>query len=418
MSLLHLPSFSPGKQRIFIIDSFIFVEAGWTSCPESYNHLHSPIYMNTIVVLGAGRVGQAMAIDLCKDYKVISVDYDENNLNILREKFPIQTQKADLSNAATIKKSIEAADLVIGAVPGYMGFEMVKSVIESGKDIVDISFFNEDIFLLDSLAKKNKVIAVMDCGVAPGMDNIILGYHNKRMQVESFECFVGGLPVAREWPYEYKAPFSPIDVIAEYTRPARLVRDGKIVTLPALSEPELIEFKEVGLLEAFNTDGLRSLIHTMKIPDMAEKTLRYPGHIELMKIFRESGFFDEKEITIGSKGIRPIDLTSKLLFPLWKLKEGEAEFTIMRVSIRGVENGSSRNYVYSLFDRYDEKTKTTSMSRTTGYTCTAVARLILEKKYTRIGISPPEFVGEEESCFEEILLYLSRRDVKYKIEKS
>ncbi len=373
--------------------------------------------MKKIVVLGAGQVGRAMAIDLCHDYDVTSADTNEKNLSLLKSQFPIKTINADLSVAGEIKKVIADADLVIGAVPGFMGFEMVKTVISSRKNIVDISFFNEDIFLLDDLARENKVVAVMDCGVAPGMDNIILGFHSRQMKVEYFECLVGGLPVVRTWPFEYKAPFSPIDVIAEYTRPAKFVKEGQLVTRPALSEPELLEFSEVGMLEAFNTDGLRSLIKTMKVPDMIERTLRYPGHIDLMKVFRETGFFSEEPVTINGQQVRPIDVTAKLLFPKWKLEEGEEEFTIMRVTVKGTQNGKEKEYVYNLLDRYDKKTNTASMSRTTGYTCTAVARLVIENKYNRIGINPPEFVGEDESCFRSVMSYLKDRNVIYKVNE-
>ncbi len=373
--------------------------------------------MKKIVVLGAGRVGRTMAIDLCSDYAVTSVDASEENLSVLKSKSSVNTVKADLSSSSEIKKVIADADLVIGAVPGFMGFEMVKTVISSGKNIVDISFFNEDIFLLDELAKKNNVTAVMDCGVAPGMDNIILGYHNKQMNVEVFECLVGGLPVIRTFPYEYKAPFSPIDVIAEYTRPARFVKEGQLVTRPALSDAELIEFDKVGTLEAFNTDGLRSLIKTMKIPNMIERTLRYPGHINYMKVLRETGFFSEEPITVGGQQVKPIDVTSKLLFPKWKLEEGEEEFTLMRVSVKGKKDGKEKEYIYTLLDRSDKKSNTSSMSRTTGYTCTAVARLVIENNYKRIGISPPEFVGEEEKCFQYVLQYLKERNVIYQVSE-
>ncbi len=369
--------------------------------------------MKTIVVLGAGRVGRTMAIDLCKDYHVVSADSSEDNLSVLRSKFSIDTVQADLSDSSAVKKIIAESDLVVGAVPGFMGFEMVKTVIGSGKNIVDISFFNEDIFLLDELAKKNNVTAVMDCGVAPGMDNIILGYHNKQMNVDFFECLVGGLPVIRTFPYEYKAPFSPIDVIAEYTRPARFVKDSQLVTRPALSDPELIEFEDVGTLEAFNTDGLRSLIKTMKVPNMIERTLRYPGHINYMRVLRETGFFSEELLTVGRQQVRPIDVTSKLLFPKWKLEDGEEEFTLMRVTVAGKEKGKEKKYVYNLLDRLDKKTNTSSMSRTTGFTCTAVARLVIEGNYKRTGISPPEFVGEEEKCFQYVLQYLKERNVIY-----
>src|SRR6476619_3048348 len=115
------------------------------------------------------------------------------------------------------------------------------------------------------------------------MSNLILGLHNEEMKITCFECYVGGLPANPQPPFYYKAPFSPIDVIQEYVRPARLVEDGKVVTKPAMSDKELMQFDEVGELEAFNTDGLRSLIITMNhIRDMKEKTLRYPGHHSLI----------------------------------------------------------------------------------------------------------------------------------------
>lgn len=374
--------------------------------------------MKKIIVLGAGMVGRAMAIDLCKDLEVYSADISEENLSKLSQ-HNIKTIKADLSNKETIKELIADKDLVIGAVPGFMGFETFKTVIESGKNTSDISFFDEDPFVLNDLAIKNNVTAVMDIGVAPGMDNIILGYHNKRMQVSDFICLVGGLPAARIWPYEYKAPFSPADVLEEYTRPARFVADGKLITKPALSEPELMLFDDIGTLEAFNSDGLRSLIKTMPdIPNMIERTLRYPGHIELMRVFRESGFFSKEEIDIKGKKIRPLDLTSKLLFPLWKLGDEEKEFTVMRVIVSGKEDGKKVTYTYDLFDRYDSTTKTSSMARTTGYTCTATARLILEDRFMRKGVSTPEFVGEDENCFKGIFAYLKERNINYKMNKN
>ncbi len=374
--------------------------------------------MNKVIVLGAGMVGRAMAIDLCKDLEVYSADISEENLSKLSQ-HNIKTIKADLSNKETIKELISDKDLVIGAVPGFMGFETFKTVIESGKNTSDISFFDEDPFVLNEIAIKNNVTAVMDIGVAPGMDNIILGYHNKRMKVSDFICLVGGLPAARIWPYEYKAPFSPADVLEEYTRPARFVVAGKTITKPALSEPELMQFDDIGTLEAFNSDGLRSLIKTMPdIPNMIERTLRYPGHIELMRVFRESGFFSKEEIDIKGKKIRPLDLTSKLLFPLWKLGDEEKEFTVMRVIVSGLENNKQITYTYDLLDRYDANTKTSSMARTTGYTCTGAARLILENKYTRKGVSTPEFVGEDENCFSAMFNYLKKRNINYRMHKT
>jgi saccharopine dehydrogenase-like NADP-dependent oxidoreductase len=295
----------------------------------------------------------------------------------------------------------------VGAVPGFMGYQTLKTVIETGKNVVDISFFNEEPFELDNLAKQNNVTAIVDCGVAPGLSNIILGYYNERMNLDSFECYVGGLPFEREWPYEYKAPFSPVDVIEEYTRPARIMHKGKIIVKEALSEPELIE-TAAGTLEAFNTDGLRSLLKTMKIPDMKEKTLRYPGHIGLMKVLRETGFFNKEEIEVNGMMVRPVDLSAKLLFPLWKPGVNEKEFTVLIIKI----TGEGKEIIYSMFDKFDEATTTSSMARTTGYTCTAAVSLVLNGTYKEKGISPPEFIGRDQICFDEVLNHLAARRIK------
>ena len=369
--------------------------------------------MKKVIVLGAGLVGKAIAIDLSKNFQVTAADINAENLNKLQAHQSIEKMKIDLSNLDAVKEIISDYDLVVGALPSFLGYQTLEAVIESGKNIVDISFLSEDPFELDQLAKERNVIAVVDCGVAPGMSNMILGHHNHKMKVEKFDCMVGGLPVVRSWPYKYKAPFSPIDVLEEYTRPARIVENGNVVTKPALSELETVEFDRIGSLEAFNTDGLRTLLKTMKIPFMRERTLRYPGHAELMKILSETGFFNKEPINVNGQVIVPIELTAKLLFPKWKLKDGEEEFTVMRVEIEGMENGEKKRYVYDLFDQYDKATQTSSMARTTGYTCSAVVNLILNNEFTPKGISPPEFVGADERCFKNVMEYLKARYVEY-----
>ncbi|HMI68270.1 MAG TPA: saccharopine dehydrogenase C-terminal domain-containing protein [Cyclobacteriaceae bacterium] len=366
-----------------------------------------------IVVLGAGLVGKAMAIDLASTFDVTSVDILEEALKQV-EKHGIKTQKLDFSDSPLLSSFLSGFDLVIGAVPGFLGFQIARTVIEAGKNMVDISFFPEDPFLLDDLAKKKNVTIVTDCGVAPGMGNIILAYHNSRMNIHSYECLVGGLPVAREWPYEYKSVFSPIDVLQEYVRPARYVQHGAIVVKEALSDPELVQFDGVGTLESWNSDGLRSLIHTMPhIPNMIEKTLRYPGCIEYLRVLRESGFFSYDEVEVKGVKVRPIDLTAKLLFPAWKLKPGEQEFTVMRIRISGEEGGQLKRYEYNLLDRTDNASDTLSMARTTGYTCTAVAHLVAEGKFSQKGICPPEFLGDH---FQFIRNYLTDRHVIYTVK--
>lgn len=368
--------------------------------------------MKKIIVLGAGLVGGVMAEDLSKNHEVTSVDISQKNLDKLKSN-NIKKICLDISKSKSLKNVIKDFDLVIGAVPGFMGYKMMQDVIEAKKNIVDISFYPQDPFGLDKLAKKNNVVAVMDCGVAPGMGNVIFGHHDRSMKISDYECLVGGLPVKREWPYEYQAVFSPIDVIEEYIRPARYIKNKKLIIKEALSETELIEFEEIGTLESWNSDGLRSLIKTMPhVPNMIEKTLRYPGCVEYLKVLRASGFFSYEEIEVNGTKIKPIDVTSKLLFPKWEMKDGDKDFTIMRIIIKGEENGNQVKYQYNLLDRYEDNT--ISMARTTGFTCTAVANLVLDKKYKKTGISPPEYLGEH---FEFIRNYLSERNVIYKVRK-
>ena len=367
--------------------------------------------MAKIIVLGAGLVGGVMAKDLAEIHTVTCVDISKNNLKKLNG---INTICADIANKETLQNLIKEYDLVVGAVPGFMGYQMMKDVIEIGKNIVDISFYPEDPFELDELAKQKGVIAVMDCGVAPGMGNIIFGHHDSNMKINDYECLVGGLPEKREWPYEYQAVFSPIDVIEEYIRPARYVQNSALIVKEALSDTELIEFDEIGTLESWNSDGLRSLIKTMAhVPNMIEKTLRYPGCVEYLKVLRKSGFFSYEEIEVNGTMIRPVDMTAKLLFPKWKMKPNDKDFTIMRIIMKGTEEGKEVSYQYNLLDRYQDNT--ISMARTTGFTCTAVANLVIDGTYNRVGISPPEYLGKH---FKFVKNYLEKRGVKYNVKKT
>lgn len=371
--------------------------------------------MKNIIVLGAGMVGSTIAIDLSKKHHITLTDYNQEALNKAEQKCnDLSIQLLDVTDKNTLQQTIKKFDLVVCAVPGFLGFETLKSIIEAEMNVIDISFFSENSLELDALAKEKNITAIVDCGVAPGMDNVILGHYNEKMKLTDFECLVGGLPKVKKWPFCYKAPFSPIDVIEEYIRPARFVQNKQLIIKEALSETELIEFDEIGTLESWNSDGLRSLITTMAhVPNMIEKTLRYPGCVEYLKVLRASGFFSYDPIDINGTAIRPIDLTSKLLFPKWEMKEGDKDFTVMRIIMKGQEKGKDATYRYDLLDRYEDNT--ISMARTTGFTCTAVANLVLEKKYTRIGISPPEYLGDN---FEDVRDYLKARNVFYKVTKS
>jgi len=370
--------------------------------------------MKKIIILGAGMVGKAMAIDLSKKYKVKSIDIDKESLDFLSHNYEIESEVVDVTNENALSEAIKDYDLVISAVPGFLGLETIKRVIKNKKDLVDISFLPEGVMNLDKMAKEHDVTVIMDCGVAPGMPNIIAGYYNERMKIENFEYMVGGLPKVRTFPFEYKAPFSPCDVIEEYTRPARFVENGKIVVKPAMSDLELIDFNRAGTLEAFNSDGLRSLIYTLKnIPNMKEKTLRFPGHIKMIQAFKAAGFFENEPIKVKGNEIVPFDVTSEILFKAWKLNPEDREFTIMRIIVQGEENGVKKEIVYDLFDEYDPIEKLSSMARTTGFTGTAAADIILNNVFNEKGMFPPELVGKNPECFEYILEYLKDRDINY-----
>lgn len=372
--------------------------------------------MNSIIVLGAGMVGSAMAIDLAKKHSVTITDLCNEALKKATSKCDkLISIQLDVTNKVELQKTIKPFDLVICAVPGFLGFETLKGIIEAKKNVIDISFFPENSIELNELAQNKNVTAIVDCGVAPGMVNIILGYYNEKLKLTDFDCLVGGLPKVKKWPFSYKAPFSPIDVIEEYTRPARYVENGVMVTKEALTDCEYVEFDKVGTLESFNSDGLRSIIFTMPhIKNMKEKTLRYPGHVEYMKVLKESGFFNEKPISINGAEVSPLDFTSKILFNEWKLGENEEEITVMRITLKGKDSkGISKTIVYNLHDEYCNKTNVSSMSRTTGYTATAAANLFLDGVFTEKGVFPPELVGKHENCFNYILNYLKERNVIY-----
>lgn len=360
-------------------------------------------------------VGRAIAYDLSKQHEVTSIDINQNNLGLV-ENYGVKTVRADLSLYEKIPDLVKDFDLVVSCVPGFMGYNVLESVIVAKKPVVDISFMPEDFMLLNELALKNNVPAIVDCGVAPGMPNLFLGYHNKRMQVTDFFYMVGGLPKVRNYPFQYKAPFSPIDVLEEYTRPARCKENGNHLVKEALSEPQLYRFNEIGDLEGFNTDGLRSLLKTMDhIPNMKEKTLRYPGHIELIKSLKSVGFFSNEPMSHGSYSFTPIEITSRILFSNWELHPEEPEFTVMRVEIKGYDNKKPITITYDLYDEYDPNSKQWSMARTTGYTATAAANLITNKMFSKPGIFPLELVGENEENFHFMMEYLKERNVIYRM---
>ncbi len=359
--------------------------------------------MPHVTVLGAGLVGSLIARTLAKDgWDVLACDRSEDALGALAGFPRIATSRLDFASGTAITAAVAPCDLVVGAVPGFLGHAMSKSVLEARKPLADISFAPEDPFTLDRLAKERGVPAIVDCGVSPGLSNLACGRAAAWFDVgelDSIVISVGGLPFTRTQPWEYRIVFSATDVIEEYTRPARLVEDGTLVTRPALSEVTRFEVANVGTLEGFLTDGLRTVLSTVKARNLREQTLRWPGHAEKMRLLRDAGFFGDEPVEAGGARVSPRAVAEALLFPMWKRPEGEEEFTVLRVESRGLKGGRPARLTHDLFDRTDLRTGATSMARTTGFPCVLAARLLASGTFREPGVFPLELLGSRPDLF-------------------
>ena len=370
--------------------------------------------MKSVAVLGAGLVGSLVARDLAADgrWSVLSVDRSEHALGRLAGIPNLTTERADLGDAAEVARVASKVDVVVGAVPGFMGTRTVRAVLETGRPVSDISFSPEDPFDLAPVAKAKGVSAIVDCGVSPGLSGLAVGRAASRLDaLDDVSIFVGGLPAERHWPFEYRSVFSPTDVIEEYTRPARVVEGGRVVVKPALSGVEPLSVPGVGTLEAFYTDGLRTLLTTVKARNLCEKTLRYPGHADRMRMLRETGFFSDEPLTLDGSPVVPRKLTEALLFHAWRRPADEAELTFLRVACEGTRAGRRVRRTFELLDRTDPKTGDSSMARTTGFPCATGARLLLEGAFGKPGVFPPELLADDDVLYSRFLADLSARGV-------
>jgi saccharopine dehydrogenase-like NADP-dependent oxidoreductase len=366
-----------------------------------------------ITVLGAGRVGGFIAKELARlDHEVKVVDGSTSQLALIKDKVKLVSQ-ADLTEPDQIRAAISGASMVMNAVPGFMGFQTLKIALELGLSVVDIAFMPEDSLQLDYLAQETGGLAVVDFGVAPGLSNLLCAAGAALFdEAEDCSMMVGGLPKIRTKPWEYCAPFSPIDVLEEYTRPARLVVEGQVVTMPALSDLELVELPGVGTLEAFNTDGLRTLTTNILVPNMKERTLRYPGHVDKIKVLKDTGLLDIEPVQTPLGPVRPIDLTAVKLFKQWTPAPGDEELTVMRVEVTGIRDGVRGRHVYDLLDVTDPQTGDSSMARTTGLPAVFMADWILKNPNgLRRRVIPPEVIGANPKLVEYILTGLRDRGV-------
>jgi lysine 6-dehydrogenase len=355
-----------------------------------------------ILVLGAGMIGGVLAGELAKSgAEVVVGDREPRTIP------GCKVVKMDFLDRGALMTAMKAGyDVVSSAVPGSMGFGVMETAIKAGVDLVDVSFGEENPLTLNEKAKNAGIMIVPDCGVAPGFSNFLVGLGMTKVKnPREAHIKVGGLPQKPKPPLNYRLVFSAEAVVDEYTRRARIVKNGKAVEVEALSGLESFEFPGVGELECFYTDGLRTLVDTLKLKDMDEKTIRYPGHVEKVKTMVDMGLFAKEPKILG---VSPRDFMEAFISSTMRLGKGEGDITILEVEVRG-ENGA---VTYRMLDKFDEKNNITSMARTTGYPIAVLSLLVARKEIEKKGVVPLEILGGDTRVSKLILKELNARNIK------
>lgn len=372
-----------------------------------------------ILVLGYGNIGSVVVRDIAESMPSAEVVIAGRSQSRAEEvattidRDNVSWIQLDASDCHKLVDTCGGFDLVVGTLPGKIGYRSVKACVDAKVDMVDVSYMPEDPFTLNEDAKRVGVTIIPDCGVAPGLSNILVGHAISELdQVEVVHIMVGGLPEELVPPLGYVVTWSVENLIDEYTREAGIVKDGKVFRVEALSGLEEVEFPGVGKLEAFYTDGLRTLLHTLKsVGSMWEKTLRYPSHVEKIKLLKTLGFFNEEPLAVGNTYISPRRFTIKLLEK--KLRRPEIkDIVVMSVEVSGMKGGLRNRCLYHLLDRYDEEQGVTAMARNTAYTASVIAQLAARRAIEEKGIIPPEGLGVNDVHFEEIMAQLKRRGIE------
>jgi saccharopine dehydrogenase-like NADP-dependent oxidoreductase len=377
--------------------------------------------MLRIIVLGCGNIGSVAAKDLGESLPSADVVIADVNRSRAEDAAAaigldnVSWVQTDASNHHELMSTIKKFDLAIGALPGEMGYKTCEASVSAKVDIVDVSYMREDVMALNKAALKANVCVVPDCGMSPGLGSILVGHGVSKLdQVESVHMLNGGLPENPVPPLGYVITWSVKDLIDMYSRRVSIVKEGKVVQVEAMSGLEEITFPSLGKLEAFYTDGLRTLLHTVKgVKDMWEKSLRYPGHVEKIKLLKTLGFFDEKPVEVENVRVPPREVTAKLLER--KLKRPEIPDTVaMWVKVAGLKGGKRVIYTYHMLDRYDKKHRVTAMARTTAYTTSVVAQLVVKKAIEEKGVIPPEKLGMNEKFYKKFMGLMKKRRIVVK----
>lgn len=372
-----------------------------------------------LLVLGCGNIGSIAAEDISKSIdsiEVVVADRDETRAKLISKRISqsnVSWIQLDAAKHNRLVKTLEDFDLAMGFLPGKLGYRLAEACIDARSDLVDVSYMAENPITLNDDAAEAGVKIIPDCGLAPGISNILVGHAAGKLdKVQTVCIMVGGLPETPVPPLDYVITWSLESLLDEYTRKARIVKEGEIVEVEALKGLEELEFPNVGSLEAFYTDGLRTLPYTVKnVDNMWEKTLRYPGHAKKIELLKALGFFEEKQIDVEGVSISPKKLTLRLLKrELWKPEV--KDIVALRVEVSGLKNSKHTGYTYQLLDRYDKKQRITSMARTTAYPASIIAQLILREAIKEKGVVPPERLGMNEQFFSAFLDELDRRGIK------
>lgn len=372
-----------------------------------------------ILVLGYGNVGSIVAKDLAESMPSANVaiagrhELKAKEVAATINRKNVTTIRLDADAYDGIVDAMKRFDLIVGTLPGDLGYRSIQAAIDAKVDMVDVSYMPQNPLTLDERAIKAGVTVVPDCGVAPGLSNLLVGHALAKLgQVESIHIMVGGLPKEPVPPLGYVLTWSPTDLIDEYTRKANIIQKGRVVEVEPLTGLEEIEFLGVGKLEGFYTDGLRTLLHTIKdVENMWEKTLRYPGHAHSIQLLKTLGFFSKDPIQVDKTRLTPRDVTVEVLKN--KLLRPEMQDLLaMKVEVSGTAKRERKRYVYHLLDRYDQKNAITAMARTTAYPASIVSQLVAKNMVTKKGLVPLENLGVRDDIFSTIMTELEKREVK------
>jgi lysine 6-dehydrogenase len=353
-----------------------------------------------MLVLGAGLQGSACAFDLLQNPDVTEVRLADLSVTPLAPFLAHYTDAAalgggkprllptplDARDAEAVRALMRQSDAVMSALPYYFNFPMAQHAVECGVHFCDLGGNTEIVFdqkTLDSAAKAANVSIVPDCGLAPGMVNILAQEGISQLEAEgaavkTVRIFVGGLPQAPEPPLNYQIVYSLEGVLDYYTTLSWVVRDGRREQVHALSEVVPVHFESgIGELEAFHTAGGLSTMgfrYEGKIPTMEYKTLRYPGHAKLMEAIRELGFFELGAVDVKGAKVVPRDLALAVMKPRLTKPAGK-DLVALRVVVEGERDGKPVERAWELVDRYDETRGISAMMRTTGYSLSITAQL-------------------------------------------